>query len=163
MPPVPVHLMQAIDGPAPDLSPRIKSFFNRIESPIERRFAGALFAVLSDYPAAAFFWPDDKAPHVEYLPNGAHFFSQAQLAGYRIDFVVILKLQSGPRVFAIECDGHDFHERTKEQAASDRSRDRDLTARGITVIRFTGSEIWRDADRCVEELVNIWVGQPVDA
>lgn len=45
---------------------------------------------------------------------------------------------------AIECDGHDFHEKTKEQAERDKRRDRDLQSIGWVIARFTGSEIVRD-------------------
>lgn len=38
----------------------------------------------------------------------------------------------------IECDGHEFHERTKRQAARDRSRDRAIQAFGYRIFRFTG-------------------------
>ncbi len=44
----------------------------------------------------------------------------------------------------IEVDGHEFHERTKEQAQRDKSRDRALTGAGYRVLRFTGSEVFRD-------------------
>jgi hypothetical protein len=44
----------------------------------------------------------------------------------------------------LEVDGHDYHERTKEQAEYDRSRDRAFTNSGFTVFRFTGREIYRD-------------------
>lgn len=54
----------------------------------------------------------------------------------------------------IECDGHDFHERTKEQAAHDRGRDRWMQANGWSVLRFTGSEIHRDPHRCAEEAIS---------
>lgn len=46
--------------------------------------------------------------------------------------------------FVVELDGHDFHERTKEQASRDKKRDRDLAAIGLPVIRFTGSDIYKD-------------------
>ena len=44
----------------------------------------------------------------------------------------------------VECDGHDFHEKTKEQAKKDKQRDRYLITSGFYVLRFTGSEIWND-------------------
>lgn len=56
---------------------------------------------------------------------------------------------------AIECDGHRFHERTKEQAARDRSRDRTLTLEGWTVLRFTGSEIWRAPRACAKQVMDL--------
>jgi Protein of unknown function (DUF559) len=52
----------------------------------------------------------------------------------------------------VEADGHDFHERTKAQARHDKSRDRALQAAGWRVMRFTGSEIYADANRCAHEV-----------
>jgi hypothetical protein len=52
----------------------------------------------------------------------------------------------------IECDGHDFHERTKAQAARDKKRDRILQSIGYNVFRFTGSEIYNDAITCAYEV-----------
>lgn len=54
----------------------------------------------------------------------------------------------------IYCDGHEFHERTKEQAKRDRSVDRWLQANGRIVLRFTGSEIWNEAQKCAEDIIN---------
>ena len=55
----------------------------------------------------------------------------------------------------VECDGHDFHERTKQQAANDRSRDRDLISNGYTVLRYTGSELYRSPYKIGDELAVI--------
>lgn len=52
---------------------------------------------------------------------------------------------------AIELDGHDFHERTKEQATRDKSRDRTLLKFGWSTMRFTGSEVFRDPLTCACE------------
>lgn len=52
----------------------------------------------------------------------------------------------------IECDGHDYHERTKEQAARDKARDRELQQTGNPVLRFTGSEIYRDSYACAKQV-----------
>lgn len=52
---------------------------------------------------------------------------------------------------AVELDGHDWHERTKEQAASDKRRDRMMVAEGWSVMRFTGSEVYLDAADCFWE------------
>lgn len=67
---------------------------------------------------------------------------------YRLDFAFEC---DGKRV-AVECDGHEFHERTKEQAARDKARDRSLVAAGWQVLRFTGSEIWADPGKCASEV-----------
>jgi very-short-patch-repair endonuclease len=79
---------------------------------------------------------------------------------YRADFAIIEWLKSPGehlRRFAIEVDGHDFHERTKEQAARDRSRDRALMNAGWTVLRFTGSEVFRDPIGCVAQVASAWL------
>lgn len=59
----------------------------------------------------------------------------------------------GWRRLIVECDGHEFHERTKEQAAKDRSRDRASTLAGMEVFRFTGSELWRDPYGCAGQVI----------
>ena len=60
---------------------------------------------------------------------------------------------------AVELDGHDYHERTKAQARHDKSRDRALTQSGWLNLRFTGSEIYEDPSRVLEELHNLFEGQ----
>jgi len=54
--------------------------------------------------------------------------------------------------YAIELDGHEFHERTKEQAQRDRERDRNLAAIGYQVLRYTGSEIYKDSYELIAKL-----------
>lgn len=89
------------------------------------------------------------------------FWPQVQIDDFRVDFLIMAKSTSGSLDgpdkirfvrLIIECDGHEFHERTKEQAERDRSRDRALTAKGFTVLRFTGREINRDALACAREV-----------
>jgi len=88
------------------------------------------------------------------LPSFALILQQIPLCGgkYRADFVVILP-PSG--LVVVECDGHDFHEKTKEQAARDKKRDRDIQIDGWRVLRFTGSEIYANADRCAQDVLSL--------
>lgn len=77
---------------------------------------------------------------------------QYRVGVYRLDFAIIL---AGPLYMArlaVECDGHEFHSKTKEQAAHDRMKDRALATAGWPVLRFTGSEIARDAEACAKEI-----------
>jgi very-short-patch-repair endonuclease len=99
---------------------------------------------------------------------------QVQIDNYRVDFVIsawtegrVWGGKEGPqdgaprwRKLIVECDGHEFHERTKEQAARDRSRDRALTAFGYEVFRFTGSELWRDPLGCARQ-VSEWASKGI--
>lgn len=88
---------------------------------------------------------------------------QYEWEGYRIDLAIRAPRYRFKWIF-IECDGHDFHERTKEQAANDRQKDRAIQASGFPVLRFTGSEIYRDPGACgdaffefLEQRVDDWI------
>lgn len=76
---------------------------------------------------------------------------------YRVDFSIAVMYQGKLYKFVIECDGHEFHEKTKEQAKKDKKRDRDLIIGGYMVIRFTGSEIYQNPKICAREAINIIV------
>ena len=75
---------------------------------------------------------------------------QARVGEYFADFL----LQNNGGLFAaVEIDGHEFHQKTKEQAERDHRRDREFARRGIFVLRFTGSEVFRDPFGCAVEVV----------
>jgi len=69
---------------------------------------------------------------------------------YRTDFIVFY----GGGVIAVELDGHEFH-KTKEQRGADATKDRWLQARGIRVVRFTGSQVFADVAGCIRELHDV--------
>lgn len=52
---------------------------------------------------------------------------------------------------AIEIDGHEYH-KTKEQRTNDAKRERWIEREGWRVVRFTGSEVFKDVNRCVREV-----------
>lgn len=82
----------------------------------------------------------------------ACLYAAVRCRSYKLDFV----FQYAHALLAIECDGHDFHDRTKQQASSDRARDRELLLLGVPTIRFTGSDIHTDANRCAVEALRIF-------
>lgn len=104
------------------------------------------------------------------MPDVLTVEPQARLGRYRVDFMLTYeawfpgteKLKDG-RVQAepvkitnqliIECDGHDFHDRTKEQASDDRERDRELKKVGFDVFRYTGSDVWKSPFACAREAI----------
>lgn len=55
----------------------------------------------------------------------------------------------------VEIDGHEFHERTKQQASSDRARDRRLMRCGYRVARFTGGDVHADPAECAREAFDL--------
>lgn len=138
------------------------------DSPIEKLFYGALVASMrfADGSPGRIVHPDKLWPIERLLalndPRTLIVEPQAQLDGWRVDFLCHAwefgRLSGKPqwRRLIIECDGHDYHERTKEQAARDRSRDREFQLRGYSVLRFTGSELHRDPLGCVTQVAE-WV------
>ncbi len=129
----------------------VKLFLGACESPIERRFAEALLRADVDLrlvmPDRS--WHDLPARGRDLVVADV----QVEEAPYRLDFLLTLHRGESMTSVVVECDGHDFHERTKEQAQRDRARDRALTAKGAAVFRFTGSELHRYADACVAEAI----------
>lgn len=95
------------------------------------------------------------------IPYVTSVLAQFPVAGYRVDFAFLGLGVDHPnpskwsRVqLIVECDGHDFHEKTKKQAMRDKKRDRALMAHGFHVMRFTGSEIWGNPLGCAKEALS---------
>lgn len=97
---------------------------------------------------------------------------QWQVGPHRVDF----QLQAGMELsrdtplapggwrgahYVLECDGHDAHA-TREQRTADAQRDRYLTEHGYRVLRFTGSEIWRNPAQCASEALRILQTNPTE-
>jgi very-short-patch-repair endonuclease len=129
-----------------------------LESPIEWKFAAAVRD--SNQP---FLKQETQSSTLEEMlkswDSNEDLYAcapQVQCGPHRVDFLFIgYCAELKPTLVAIECDGHDFHERSKEQAAKDKARDRQLAALSIHVMRFTGSEIHRDAAKCVREVITL--------
>lgn len=77
---------------------------------------------------------------------------QQTIQTYRVDMILGWWLDDEFECVAVECDGHAYHERTKEQASHDRRKDRDLQTVFKRVMRFTGSDIHRNAFECATEI-----------
>jgi very-short-patch-repair endonuclease len=173
------ELIGLIDGPGD-----VYSVLRLADSPIEARFLIALilFAVEEGWRVEIRESPSEhQYPHaVNYGVNSDSnvllILPQFKLGEYRVDFLLrythttIARLPPGTdsnssvrrefqtlieRQIIVECDGHDYHERTKEQARRDKKRDRRLQAMGFPVYRYTGSEIYQDSIECVREVVRI--------
>lgn len=52
----------------------------------------------------------------------------------------------------IECDGFDYHSR-KKQMAHDYERENNLKLAGYDIMRFTGSQIYTEPMKCIEQVV----------
>jgi hypothetical protein len=139
------------------------------QSPIETAVFWALMAREIDsapcpeYTADAGFSP---FVWIDFLDGKLRVEPQHELTAdghrYRLDFLLAAsapaptatgETQHVQVLFDLECDGHAYHERTKEQAKRDRLRDRVLQGAGYTVLRFTGSEIFADPLKVATEVL----------
>jgi hypothetical protein len=64
-------------------------------------------------------------------------------------------LQTEPPKLGVEIDSHEWHERTKQQAQYDKERERFLISNGWKILRFTGSEVYNNPAKCVEEAIQV--------
>jgi very-short-patch-repair endonuclease len=98
----------------------------------------------------------DRPPPIGIGSHQVVAFKAVTAGRYRVDFLLVIH---ETRLLAVECDGHEWHERTKQQASGDRARDRDLLRTGILTARYTGSDIASDPDGCAADLLDIVVSQ----
>jgi very-short-patch-repair endonuclease len=76
---------------------------------------------------------------------------QFQLGGFLFDLYIKREGRSKPLVL-VECDGKEFHS-TDEQIANDRAKDALAARSGILFHRFSGSQIFRELDRCTQQVL----------
>jgi very-short-patch-repair endonuclease len=119
-----------------------RQVWERCESPIEEIFCVILFvdlrlkAVAGDFSAA-------RVPDLLCDVPTAFVFSQQEIVGYRVDFLIVIADQEGCVLYAIECDGRDFHS-SEDQRLYDERRDAALRLAGCRkVLRFSGRSIVR--------------------
>lgn len=118
-----------------------------MESPIE-----AVFYTWWDVISRLHYFEQTLAPQQEVTAQGKL---------YRPDFLIwpedmssvirARELQLPSTGVVVELDGHEFHERTKEQVAYRNQRDRDLQADGWQVLHFSGAELNQKPVDCVEQ------------
>jgi very-short-patch-repair endonuclease len=130
------------------------------ESPIERIFLEALQAQMIGHPVELLIVEDISAAFDRFGESKFICVPQAQVinpVAARVDFVIFDARRSSVHgtmyAMVVECDGHDYHERTREQAKRDKSRDRAFTNHGFVTHRFTGSEIFNDPRGCADEVI----------
>lgn len=88
------------------------------------------------------------------------YWTQYPVLDWKVDFVLGKRgADNSAHFVVVECDGHDFHERTKEQAAKDRSRDRRLQDAGFRIHRYTGHELYKQPYDCVSQALTALIEQ----
>ena len=120
----------------------VKSLFDlhSVSSPIEQIF-------LMEWH----FSKLDESLDVKLLPQST---VNTPTGTFTLDFLVTPRNDTtSPFRIGIELDGHEFHERSKGQVARDKRRERAIVQSGVTILRFAGSEIVRNARSCVDEVL----------
>jgi very-short-patch-repair endonuclease len=114
-----------------------------VDSPIEQIFLMEWYYLARD---------ERFGPKIMALKLDPHRKLKVDDNEYEVDFLIT---GQNKHKIAVELDGHDFHEKTREQVSRDKSRERSLTLAGFTVFRFSGSEICRNSRRCVEQVIEL--------
>jgi hypothetical protein len=150
---------------------------NHTKSPIEQLFADAFVrchekAHAGDNPAVNFVaaFPGCYDRWSRDLPS-CYVMPQARIAceigestrRYTADFLFVVGASRfRKRAFVVECDGLEWHAKSAEQVARDKARDRHLLSIDIPTIRFTGSELFSDADGCAGYVMSLIDSTMVD-
>lgn len=79
---------------------------------------------------------------------------QYWFGNFRIDFAII---RDGWPCLFIECDGKAFHS-SDEQVLNDLAKNRAAAIAGIPLLRLTGSEIFRQPEQCVRQIIELLGG-----
>jgi very-short-patch-repair endonuclease len=149
----------------------LESLYDATESPIEKAMLGALCIVAHEMSENVWYKiRGHEFGERERMLSNICIEPQARIGKYRVDFLVTFEdlepqfkegtdngeyeIASKVEQIIVECDGHDFHEKTKEQARTDKQRDRALQLLGFHVFRFTGSELWADPIACGVEALH---------
>jgi hypothetical protein len=90
-----------------------------------------------------------KTVDLRSLPDELVLVPQFAWSFYRSDWAILNPARHG--ALLIECDGKDFHS-SAEQRKHDWQKDANAHDRGYLTMRFTGSQIFRDADGCAQKI-----------
>ena len=141
----PVKIVEGDDWRKVDEKRIIHAIYADIEKLV--RFVERDPTLVHEFSQGTFESPIEKLFY-ELAQFELNLYPQHEVGPYRLDFAIPEKR------IAIELDGHDYH-KTKEQRTKDAKRDRYLTELGWTVLRFTGTEIYRDPKSCVAQICRI--------
>jgi very-short-patch-repair endonuclease len=141
----PIKLVEAVES----VIDRIRSMMEiggNCDSPIEVQMGAA---ILTFFERAGHPLRLCKMLDLKNLPNELVLVPQFAWSYYRSDWAILNPTLQG--ALLIECDGKDFHS-SAEQRKHDWQKDANAHDRGYLTMRFTGSQIFRDADGCAQKI-----------
>jgi very-short-patch-repair endonuclease len=117
-----------------------------IESPIEDLFYIACRCQCIAEEVS--FNPSPEHNGTEWtLGYGIHVMPQFRIDKYRVDFLITQKGIGPSEILSpvvVELDGHEFHDKNKQQRSYEKARDRFLLRAGYRVVHYTGSDVVSD-------------------
>lgn len=120
------------------------------ESPIEQLLAAAIYEI-------GLYRIHKYNPFIDFCIANQQELIMESGNKYRVDFYIIVRYENQEPInkyLVIECDGYEYHS-TKEQIKKDNERQRELQKNGYEVIRFSGSEIYKNPYACANEILDI--------
>jgi very-short-patch-repair endonuclease len=149
------------DIAATDVQKRLEFFKRKIAHEFERSVVDTIDRHKVTSPIEQIFLIQWKYQKVE-LQHGLALLPQAPVTtgrgAYAVDFLVS-KINGQSARIAIELDGHAFHEKSSAQATKDKARERAILTSGIPVFRFSGSEIFNNPRKVVDEVVDYFTAK----
>lgn len=123
-----------------------------IKSPIEQIFITA-FSIYCKYTNKEEIY---LLSQKEVTCNDKKYFVDFSFEAddYLADLTLGNKIKNTNFKLAIECDGYEFHQKTKEQVKQDNEREFDLKMAGYDVLRFSGTQIFNNPIKCAEDTYN---------
>jgi len=126
-----------------------------IESPIEQLiYIEWLYRKFLDEELGLELEPQfkDKSTGKYRLDFYVDFIQEVYLWGSKYDDVI---LGTELPKLGVEIDSHIWHEKTKEQVQYHKQRERFLIKNGWKLLRFTGSEVFKNPPKCVNEILEV--------
>lgn len=119
--------------------------YEKIESPIEQIFITAfeLYLIFNQKEDVFLFSQKEiKVNDKKYIVD-FYFEKDEYVNKFNTDKKII-----------IECDGYEFHQKTKEQVQKDNEREYNLKMAGYEILRFSGTQIYNNPFKCAEDTYN---------
>lgn len=123
-----------------------------IKSPIEKIFITAFEMYIHMSNKEEFFlFPQEKV-QIDNKTYYADFMFKAD--EYLTKLILGKEIRNYNYKLIIECDGYEFHQKTRQQVQKDNEREYDLKMAGYEILRFSGSQIYNEPLKCAEDTYN---------
>jgi hypothetical protein len=128
---------------------------NKCQSEIEKLFM-IEFLYQNEWGGSLGILPDDEV----------FIFPQFKINNYKVDFMIFVAsfnewskdgLNNYPskhkeKCLIVELDSYLWHGSDPEQFTKEKTREREIIKEGYNIMRFSGREIYRNVEKCVEEI-----------